>query len=422
MLVIFVLSVVVIPKIRTAEAESRTLIVPDNYPTIASAIGNATDGDTIFVKNGTHDGPVNQTLVIDKSISIVGDEKEGVTIKLRAAYNVTWILTTALYRYSDSLIINAKGVSILNLTLNVRGSIRAHGDNLQILGSNIETVDSFFTTTGANCTLADNLLSNLYLKGSSNIIKQNRCNDLELQSSHSNIITSNVFQYLTLSSSHNNTIDENIISAGAASYAVKIKNSHNNRFDNNNITRVSLSNSNNNNLVNNNITTTPYAYAINIDNSNSSIFYSNTIANVEIGYPSNNNTFFGNSFVGSSDDDNPLVRIGWLKTVSNSWDNGSIGNCWIDYLAKYPNASEISSSGIGDTPYVISPSHEGDPIAYIDRFPLFPSSSQEVSKETEQQEPQQPKPLSPTVIVTSAAILVLIAAVLLGYFKKHKMK
>jgi hypothetical protein len=38
----------------------------------------------------------------------------------------------------------------------------------------------------------------------------------------------------------------------------------------------------------------------------------------------------------------------------NSWDNGTVGNCWSDYATLYPNASEIGRTGIGDTPYVIS--------------------------------------------------------------------
>ena len=31
-------------------AVSKTIFVPDDYPTISSAIGNATSGDVIFVK------------------------------------------------------------------------------------------------------------------------------------------------------------------------------------------------------------------------------------------------------------------------------------------------------------------------------------------------------------------------------------
>ena len=40
-------------------------------------------------------------------------------------------------------------------------------------------------------------------------------------------------------------------------------------------------------------------------------------------------------------------------TYDNFWDNGSIGNYWGNYSIKYPNASEIGNTGIGDTPYII---------------------------------------------------------------------
>lgn len=38
---------------------------------------------------------------------------------------------------------------------------------------------------------------------------------------------------------------------------------------------------------------------------------------------------------------------------AGSWDNGTVGNYWGDYLSKYPNASEIGHLGIGDTSYLI---------------------------------------------------------------------
>jgi hypothetical protein len=46
------------------------------------------------------------------------------------------------------------------------------------------------------------------------------------------------------------------------------------------------------------------------------------------------------------------------------WDNGSLGNYWSDYFSKYPDASEIGDTGIGDTPYVINDNN-------IDYFPLM---------------------------------------------------
>jgi hypothetical protein len=38
---------------------------------------------------------------------------------------------------------------------------------------------------------------------------------------------------------------------------------------------------------------------------------------------------------------------------AGNWDNGKTGNYWSDYTTRYPNASKISISGIGNTPYLI---------------------------------------------------------------------
>lgn len=42
------------------------------------------------------------------------------------------------------------------------------------------------------------------------------------------------------------------------------------------------------------------------------------------------------------------------QVVMPPWDNGQEGNYWSNYASKYPNATEIGTSGIGDTPYVIN--------------------------------------------------------------------
>jgi hypothetical protein len=70
LLLVFVLSIasyfsVLLP----AEAATKTIVVPNDYSTISEAIANAANGDTIFFKEGTYEGPLNQTLVINKSLS-----------------------------------------------------------------------------------------------------------------------------------------------------------------------------------------------------------------------------------------------------------------------------------------------------------------------------------------------------------------
>jgi len=49
-----------------------TRVVPDQYPTIQSAINNANDGDTIFVESGTY----FEHIVVNRTVSLVGEDSQ----------------------------------------------------------------------------------------------------------------------------------------------------------------------------------------------------------------------------------------------------------------------------------------------------------------------------------------------------------
>jgi len=55
---------------------ARTITVPNDYPTIQSAIDAANNGDTVFVKSGYYP----ETLVINKSISLIGEDRNSTII------------------------------------------------------------------------------------------------------------------------------------------------------------------------------------------------------------------------------------------------------------------------------------------------------------------------------------------------------
>ena len=65
--VLLVLSLVLLsfPQIGVVQAESKTIVVPDDYSSIQEAVDQATQGDTVFVRNGFY---YNQTVIIDKAI------------------------------------------------------------------------------------------------------------------------------------------------------------------------------------------------------------------------------------------------------------------------------------------------------------------------------------------------------------------
>ena len=60
--------------IRTVRAN--TITVPDDYPTIQVAIARANEGDTVYVKNGVYYVGENNLIIIDKTISLIGEDPE----------------------------------------------------------------------------------------------------------------------------------------------------------------------------------------------------------------------------------------------------------------------------------------------------------------------------------------------------------
>jgi parallel beta-helix repeat protein len=70
------------------------------------------------------------------------------------------------------------------------------------------------------------------------------------------------------------------------------------------------------------------------------------------------NQFYLNNFIDNSMD------VDLFSKFPNSWNNGSMGNYWMDYTTRYPNASEIGQTGIGDIPYIIDGNIDNYPLMY----------------------------------------------------------
>ncbi len=123
-----------------------------------------------------------------------------------------------------------------------------------------------------------------------------------------------------------------------------------------------------------------------------------------INLENSNATIFENNFLHQN-----CVEI-YPPDKAVTWDNGSIGNYWSDYLEKYPNASEIGATGVGDTPYVID-ANNVDYYPLMVPFQLLPSPTS--------QPPQGAEPF-PTVIVAGATGALAIIAASLGFIYKRK--
>jgi len=66
-----------------------TIIVPDDYPTIQLAIDAANDGMTVLVRSG----PYEENIVVDKSLSLIGEKKETTIVRGHSGYphNVLYV-------------------------------------------------------------------------------------------------------------------------------------------------------------------------------------------------------------------------------------------------------------------------------------------------------------------------------------------
>jgi parallel beta-helix repeat protein len=78
LVMLFIAMLMLVFEIQPIDATPRTIIVPTHYPTISEAISFASDGDTIYVLNGTYKEDYIQ---VDKSIKLIGENKYSTIIE-----------------------------------------------------------------------------------------------------------------------------------------------------------------------------------------------------------------------------------------------------------------------------------------------------------------------------------------------------
>ena len=348
LLVIFLAatSIIILP----TKAQNRIIIVPDNYFTIESAIADALNGDTIFIRNGSYDGPINQTLVINKQLSIIGESAENTIIKLHPAYNVSWLFATPFFDYSEAIAINADNCKFYNVKIEIQnpgGTISVKGDGLQIIGTDITTGSSNgIEITGSFCKIMDNtIFGSVTINGTFNEVARNSPVNYIFTYGSFNLVRNNTCGLLGLYNSTNNVFLANKMWTDSRMYS-----------------GVDLSYSDNNFFYKNQIT--GYSSGFRFWFSAGNTMVANTVADsltgsISLG-GSSGNRIFQNNFI-----DNPTWTRGYVydqysdpnyrdtyqnMTVSaNNWDSGLLGNFWGNY-----NGTDVNGDGIGDTPYIIS--------------------------------------------------------------------
>lgn len=370
MFVLVLLTASSIAMLLPVKAVSKTIIVPDDYPTISSAVGNATDGDIIFVKKGTYE---EKTLEIDKTLMLIGEDSNNTIIKLYPPYNETWILSQSFFSYSNAITINANNVRLSNFTIVIAspgGYIAVIGDMTQITGNNIATgLETGLVVNGSYCNITDNTSG-----GSINL------------SGFHNIVARNSAYRITVNKDLNTISNNTIFGSG-----------------------VKLSNANSNVIYGNNMLTATGDYGVYIEkNSSHNIIHNNNVStlfrDVEINSDSaENNTFYHNNFLIQNSNEAASLYT-YNLTLVNFWDNGEEGNYWEDY-----NGTDANRDGIGDAPYVIDADN-------VDRYPLmFPY---DVENDAVVLPP--PEPFLMELVIAAVAIVVVVSVGVLVYFKKRK--
>ena len=175
------------------KAQSKTIVVPDQYATIQDAVDHAKAGDTVFVKAGHYMLTGYPTgLTINKSMSLIGQSKEDT------------ILTQRLYKGSNTVIhVSADNVTIKGLTIS-GGMI-----DIEISGSNCKITDN---------NILNSFVNGLEISGTNNIVSGNNftknavfgiyvtANDCVISN---NSLSSNGYAGMILDSCKNVTISQN---------------------------------------------------------------------------------------------------------------------------------------------------------------------------------------------------------------------
>jgi parallel beta-helix repeat protein len=123
---------------------------------------------------------------------------------------------------------------------------------------------------------------------------------------------------------------------------------------------IYLDGSSSNEIVQNNATKNRHGIYLDASPKNSlaaNKIMSNSVSGMFLYSHSNNNTIYDNNFV-----DNAL-QVNSSGGQKNTWDNGSKGNSWSDYVSRYPNATEIDGTVVWKIPYVIDANN-------TDNYPL----------------------------------------------------
>jgi len=341
------IALVILPHNCMVKAEPKTLVVPEDYSTIQEAIDNTAEGDTVFVKNGVYQVDENTSIVISKTLSLIGEDPANTMI----------LGAFSMYPKNIAIRLAAPNITISGFTItNCRVAIaivnyygEPYPSGCKIINNNIVN-----NSEGIRPQRNDLLISgNNITKNQGGITGYNTENVIIA----GNNITENGYG-INIGICRNITIIENQISGNTGGLNLYYYGPH---F-----------------VYNNNITNNTWGIRFAEGCGNATVYGNNITQNdvgvVLLNFPNGGdvvvsgvgNTVFGNLFINNtkqvSQDEINYGNIPdtWsMGTDIVSWDNSTIGNYWDDY-----SGFDENGDAIGDTPYIIDENNQ-------DNYPLM---------------------------------------------------
>jgi nitrous oxidase accessory protein len=355
------LSTVLSSTVLPAKAATKTWTVDDDgqadFHTIQEAINAASSGDTIFAYDGTY----QENVVLNKTLSLIGESKETTFLKANGASDVIQMV-------KDNTSIS--GFTIRGAGANPNG-IGYFG--IRLTSNNNSITDNIITENGGHGIYLVNSNRNIIAQ---NLVYLNHWCGIVLKGSDYNIISNNNVVQNQLRNngigihlqdgSDFNTVEGNIITKNDGGIGLYQSDSsvgcnyniiRNNSIFENYHDGIFLYHNVQHNFIASN-TLTKNGGGIHLLDTSYNTIVGNTISlHIYAGVGFEHapfNLFFHNNLI----DNTPQV---YYRSNDTSWDNGYLsgGNYWSDY-----NGVDANNDGIGDSPYVIDANN-------VDRYPLM---------------------------------------------------